>query len=162
NTLTYWLDRVYSPLFPRPQHRLDAATTGVVVLAKTKRYANALRIQFEQRTVSKLYLALLEKSPAADEFEIELPISAAPSAGGRRAPAPHGKWSFTACRVLRRLPNGQALLAIRQNTGRTTQIRVHLAAMAYPIVGDHCYRGDSDDAGPWTMPPGAPPLCLCN
>ncbi len=160
NSLTYILDQVYAPLFPRAQHRLDANTSGILVLAKTRRFANSIRQQFENRSVQKTYLALVSGKPVESLFSIELPISTVPHTGGRRFVEKNGQASRTDCRTIKSFSDGTALLSIEPRTGRTNQIRLHLWKSGLPIVGDRSYGDVGDDSGPHTLAPGEPPLCL--
>jgi RluA family pseudouridine synthase len=140
NTLRYILNEVYAPQCPRPAHRLDANTTGVVVFARTKHFASLLQPQFTRGDVRKVYLARVQGHPAENAFTCEAPISStAGELGSREIDAENGLAARTEFRVLERLTDGTALLEIRPLTGRTNQIRVHLWSLGFPICGEQTY-----------------------
>ncbi len=120
-------------------HRLDRGTTGLVVIARTARALRRLRRQFKHRKVKKEYLAVVSGVPSADQGIIDQPIYK-PVGSRRRVVEAQGKQSVTGYRVLERRGN-YALVRLRLHTGRTHQIRVHLAWLGHPIAGDGLYGG---------------------
>jgi RluA family pseudouridine synthase len=133
-------------------HRLDAETSGVLLLAKSR---GALRVYsqlFQSRQMEKVYLAVARGAPAAAEWTCRLKLCADPQAAGRvSVTARGGKPAETLFRVLSVREDAQcgpvALLAARPLTGRTHQIRVHLAASGHPVVGDILYGLKPGDRG---------------
>jgi len=121
-------------------HRLDRGTTGVTVLARTRAAQAALLAEFREGRAAKEYLALCAGEPTADELETSLALAADPATPGKRRPDPRGEPARTRFRVLRRL-RGAALIAAFPETGRTHQVRVHLAALGLPLAGDARYGG---------------------
>lgn len=121
-------------------HRLDRGTTGVTVLARTRAAQAALLAEFREGRAAKEYLALCAGEPHADELESSLALAADPGIPGKRRPDPRGEPARTRFRVLRRL-RGAALIAAFPETGRTHQVRVHLAALGFPLAGDARYGG---------------------
>jgi len=121
-------------------HRLDRGTTGVTVLARTSAAQRALLREFREGRVAKEYLAVCAGEPAQDEFETGLALGPDPAMAGRRRPDPRGEPARTRFRVLRRL-QAAALVAAFPETGRTHQIRAHLAALRLPLAGDVQYGG---------------------
>lgn len=123
-------------------HRLDQATSGLVVFAKSKEAQSALRQQFEQRTVSKTYIALLEGKPLKEKGIIDLPLR--PDLDDRPRQVvdyEHGKRAVTQYRVLEHRGN-RTLVEFKPLTGRTHQLRVHAShpqGLHCPIVGDMLY-----------------------
>lgn len=161
NTLQYLLDIVWHPLRPRSVHRLDANTTGVIVLCKTRHFAAQVQPQFERGEVEKIYLARVQGHPPQDEFTCDAPVSAeAGKLGGRTVDDAAGQEARTEFRVLRRDADGTALLEARPLTGRTNQIRIHLWHLGFPIVGDAAYLADGTIGETQTLAVGSPPLCL--
>ena len=130
-------------LRPGIVHRLDAGTSGLLVVAKTDETYAALRALFHDHAVDRTYLALVRGSVANEAFAVEAPL-------GRRASkivvdATEGRSAATAFEVRERL-TGATLLEAVPRTGRTHQIRVHLAAIGHPILGDRTYGGGGNDA----------------
>lgn len=144
NSLQWILCEVYAPQKPRPAHRLDANTSGVAVFTRTSAYARVLQPQFEKGDVQKRYLARVIGHPPLDVFKCDAPITTSAGPGGSRIVCDPGRESegqaaLTEFEVLRRDPDGTALLCVTPRTGRTNQIRVHLWHLGWPIVGDPMY-----------------------
>lgn len=127
-------------------HRLDRDTSGVILVAKNDVAHQALAKQLKARTVEKTYLALVEGTPRPAEGAIDAPIARDQQNRQRMAVLAGGRDSVTAYRVLERF-RGTSLVEARPRTGRTHQIRVHLAAIGHPIVGDRLYGKTSPLAG---------------
>jgi 23S rRNA pseudouridine1911/1915/1917 synthase len=120
-------------------HRIDRETSGVLLVARTPEAATFLKKAFARRAVSKSYLAIVHGAPP-DEGLIELPMKLLDSPTKlMMGVAEDGLPSVTRYRVLQRFP-AHALVACEPRTGRQHQIRVHLAALGHPIVGDKLYR----------------------
>ncbi len=135
------LSGVGGVLRPGIVHRLDRGTSGLLVVAKDDATHRALARQFAARTVEKQYLALVLGSPSRAAGEIDAPIGRDPvrrqrmSVKARRARTARTSWS-----VLERF-DGAALVRVAIHTGRTHQIRVHMASIGHPVAGDALYGG---------------------
>jgi len=160
NSLIYLLQLVYSRLRLRPAHRLDADTSGIVVLSKTRRIARQLQLQFKTCAVQKTYLARVQGLPSRSEFDCQVPISASPGENGIRFPDREGQSARTRCRVVRTNDDGTTLVEARPQTGRTNQIRIHLWLLGLPIVGDSIYLPAQQFRPAETGTPDDELLCL--
>ena len=125
---------------PYPAHRLDRAAHGLVAIAKRSTVHNAFREQFQDGNVARSYHALVDGIVAGDAGTIDAPLGRDPAFDYRRAVLPTGDAATTHWRVLERRTD-QTLLGITLETGRTHQIRAHLAYLGHPIVGDMLYAG---------------------
>lgn len=119
-------------------HRLDKDTSGLIVVAKTEKAHQDISGQIKERQVHKGYLALTVGVPPQDSGTVDAPIGRDPRHRQRMAVVLGGRESRTHYRVVQEL-DGHALLALVLETGRTHQIRVHLAYLGYPILGDEVY-----------------------
>ncbi|GAD33389.1 pseudouridylate synthase, 23S RNA-specific [Microbacterium sp. TS-1] len=122
-------------------HRLDVGTSGLMVVAKSERAYIALKRAFKEREVEKIYHAVVQGHPDPLAGTIDAPIGRHPSHSWKFAVTPAGKDSVTHYETLEAFP-GASLLEIHLETGRTHQIRVHMAAHRHPCVGDPLYGGD--------------------
>jgi 23S rRNA pseudouridine1911/1915/1917 synthase len=119
-------------------HRLDRDTSGLIIVARNPLALRRLQQQFKARTVEKIYLALVFGRPEAAEGIIDMPLGRDPRFRQKMAPRADGKPARTHYRVIEDF--GQySLLEVGLETGRTHQIRVHLAWLKCPVVGDTVY-----------------------
>jgi len=130
---------------PRPRlvHRLDKDTSGVLLIARTPGSAAYFSKRFSGRTARKIYWALVVGVPSIEDGMIELPLSKQPGTGGEKmhVDAEGGQSARTRYRVLDRAGNSACWVELHPLTGRTHQLRVHMAAIGHPIVGDGKYGG---------------------
>jgi 23S rRNA pseudouridine1911/1915/1917 synthase len=122
-------------------HRLDVGTSGLMVVAKTETAYTALKRAFHDREVDKVYHAVVQGHPDPLAGTIDAPIGRHPGASWKFAITADGKASVTHYETLEAFPYA-ALLEIQLETGRTHQIRVHMAAQRHPCVGDAMYGAD--------------------
>jgi 23S rRNA pseudouridine1911/1915/1917 synthase len=122
-------------------HRLDVGTSGVMVVAKSERAYTSLKRQFRERTVDKVYHALVQGHPDPSRGTIDAPIDRHPTHDHRWAVVAGGKPSVTHYETLEAFA-AASLLEIHLETGRTHQIRVHMSALRHPCVGDLTYGAD--------------------
>jgi len=125
-------------------HRLDKETSGVIVVAKDEKSFNALKEQFMDREVEKEYVALVFGEMKEDKIEINAPIGRNPRRRMQMAVVEGGRDALTVVEKIKVIPtDNQKMTLVRAypKTGRTHQIRVHLAAINHPVVGDDLYSG---------------------
>ncbi|MEV4090940.1 RluA family pseudouridine synthase [Streptosporangium saharense] len=122
-------------------HRLDANTTGAMVVAKSEHAYSRLKRAFKERTVDKRYHALVQGHPDPLRGTVDAPIDRHPSGDGRFAVVAGGKDSVTHYDTIEAF-RAASLLDIKLETGRTHQIRVHMSALRHPCVGDLMYGAD--------------------
>jgi 23S rRNA pseudouridine1911/1915/1917 synthase len=119
-------------------HRLDKDTSGLMLIAKDEATHTALQRQFKRRQVAKTYLALVEGHVQPREGIIEAPVGRDKQQRKRMAVVRHGREARTTYRAVEYFAD-HTLLEVRPHTGRTHQVRVHLAWLGYPVVGDAVY-----------------------
>ncbi len=133
------IKEVGSPLRPGIVHRLDKDTSGLIVVARTQAAYNSLRQQFEDRTVEKIYLGLARGRFKEKEGIIDLPVGRHPALRQKMSvKSKKPRLALTRYEVLREFRHS-TFLALKPLTGRTHQLRVHLAAIGHPLVGDSRY-----------------------
>ncbi len=126
-------------------HRLDRATSGLMITAKNTKALAYLQKQFSTRKVKKTYLAIVEGWPSPPEAIIDAPIARNPKRPQTFRVSPLGKSAKTECRVIENFKKGGqnfSLVELKPLTGRTHQIRVHMAYIGNPVVGDIVYGHD--------------------
>ncbi|PSJ42003.1 RluA family pseudouridine synthase [Allosphingosinicella deserti] len=128
---------------PKLVHRLDKDTSGVLLLARSARAAGFFAKSFSGRTARKVYWALVIGVPDIKDGYIDLPIAKQPGTGGEKmhVDEEEGLAARTRYRVIERAGNSAAWVELQPLTGRTHQLRVHMAAIGHPIVGDGKYGG---------------------
>ncbi|MCT2399694.1 RluA family pseudouridine synthase [Novosphingobium mangrovi (ex Huang et al. 2023)] len=131
------------PPRPRLVHRLDKDTSGVLLIARTPGSAAFFSKRFSGRSAKKIYWALVVGVPNISDGMIELPLAKQPGTGGEKmhVDEENGQPARTRYRVLDRAGNRAAWVELHPLTGRTHQLRVHMAAIGHPIVGDGKYGG---------------------
>jgi 23S rRNA pseudouridine955/2504/2580 synthase len=128
---------------PRLVHRLDKDTSGALLIARTPGAAAKFSRSFSGRTARKTYWAIITGVPSIEQGQIDLPLAKQPGSGGEKMHVDEesGQPSRTRYRVIERAGNHAAFVELQPLTGRTHQLRVHMAAIGHPIVGDGKYGG---------------------
>ena len=121
-------------------HRIDRDTTGSVIICKNDAAHNSIAQQLQEHTIVRRYFAILYDNIAEDEFTVDKPIGRDPGERKRMAVRSDGKRAVTHCKVLRRYGK-YTYVECRLETGRTHQIRVHMAYVHHPLLGDEVYAG---------------------
>jgi UPF0176 protein len=161
NTLQHILNAVYHPQKPHPAHRLDANTTGIVLVTRTRHFAGKVQPQFAKGEVEKLYLVRVQGQPKDDVFSCDAPISAESGAlGSRTVDNENGLEARTELKVCERHGDGTTLLEAKPLTGRTNQIRIHCAHLGFPVCGDTAYLKGNQLGTTQTLRVDDAPLCL--
>jgi len=123
-------------------HRLDKDTSGLMVVAKTELAHQALVRQFQEHTITKKYLALVWGRLPSRQGQIDRQVGRHPTARRKMSAHPRrGKTALTRWRVIKELPGPLTLVELTPETGRTHQLRVHLASEGHPVLGDATYGG---------------------
>lgn len=127
-------------------HRLDRDTSGVIICAKDRETKGKLQKQFQDRKAKKTYLAVVVGRPKLDEAKLDLPIERNPKKPAMHRVGPNGKAATTVYKVL--ASNSKySVVELKPETGRTHQLRVHMAYIGTPIVGDRLYGSDKSPIG---------------
>lgn len=129
----------YAPQRRGIVHRLDKDTSGLIVVARRSQTLHRLTGQFQRRTVEKVYTALLERTPPTATGRITAPIARDPSNRRKMAVIRGGRPAESDYQIVEWFPDGRTLVDVKLLTGRTHQIRVHMAFINCPIVGDRVY-----------------------
>jgi 23S rRNA pseudouridine1911/1915/1917 synthase len=134
------IEGVGGELRPGLVHRLDKDTSGLIVLAKNERSQRFLQDQFQKREVEKTYIALVDGIPPSPTGKIDAPVGRDPRERKRMAvvPAGKGRQAITDYKITEKFAK-HTVLELNPHTGRTHQIRVHLAYIGCPVVGDRVY-----------------------
>ena len=127
-------------------HRIDRDTTGSVIICKNDAAHNSIAQQLQEHTIVRRYFAILYDNIAEDEFTVDKPLGRDPAERKRMAVRSDGKRAVTHCKVLRRYGR-YTYVECRLETGRTHQIRVHMAHIGHPLLGDFTYGAPSPDKG---------------
>ncbi|WP_374524418.1 RluA family pseudouridine synthase [Sphingopyxis sp.] len=131
-----------APVRPKLVHRLDKDTSGALLIARTPRAAAWFAKAFSNRSARKTYWAIVVGVPDIAQGEIDLPLAKQPGSGGEKMHVDEkGLPSKSRYRVIERAGNSAAWVELQPLTGRTHQLRVHMAAIGHPIVGDGKYGG---------------------
>lgn len=144
------LSGIGGELRPGIVHRLDKDTSGILIIAKNDKAHIAMSEQIKNREVKKMYLALVRGTIAENEATINMPIGRSIKDRKKMAVTKTGKEAITHFRVLNRYTTSNAsytLLEIKIDTGRTHQIRVHMAEIGHPVIGDMVYSNGKNEFG---------------
>lgn len=160
NSLLAFMCEAYRPEKLRVANRLDANTTGLVVLCRKYASARILQPQFGTDAVDKRYWLRVVGHPRLDRFDCSEPIGMETLAAGARSIDPAGLRSLTEFEVQARLPDGSSLLDAKTHSGRTHQIRVHAWHLGFPVMGDPMYLPGGKMGEQQTIGMGSHPMCL--
>lgn len=127
-------------------HRLDRDTSGIIICAKDKETKGKLQKQFQERKAKKTYLAIVVGRPKLDEARLDLPIERNPKKPAVHRIGPNGKSATTIYKVLASNEK-YSVVELKPETGRTHQLRVHMAYIGTPIVGDRLYGSEKSPIG---------------
>ena len=134
--------------FLRLLHRLDRVTSGAILFARNREALPALTAAWRDGLVERVYVAVVEGLPEFEETTIDRPIDRDRSHAWRFSTDPAGRAAATEVQVVSRLPSDLAVVCCRLITGRTHQVRVHLASIGHPVLGDRLYGSRRADEAP--------------
>ena len=141
------LSGIGGELRPGIVHRLDKDTSGLLIIAKNDKAHINMSEQIKNRQVKKIYIALVKGVVKENEATINMPIGRSTKDRKKMAVRKDGKEAVTHFKVLKRYDNKYTLLELKIDTGRTHQIRVHMAEIGHPVVGDMVYSNGKNEFG---------------